>query len=156
KAMREQWRSSAVRDFDELKSKELDRIDLLERQYWEAWNANAAAAGRSGVDDDEADPEQGDADTDADMDADGTVGIPSPKAAVFLAGGHKCIERRCKPLGLDSPTKIAPTNPTGTDEYTSLTADALRKLPLAELVRVYRSQMGAPDQAPGKPPPAAP
>jgi hypothetical protein len=28
-----------------------------------------------------------------------------------------CIERRCKLFGLDAPTKIAPTNPEGTNPY---------------------------------------
>ena len=31
----------------------------------------------------------------------------------YLAGVMSCIERRCKILGLDAPTKIAPTAPDG-------------------------------------------
>jgi hypothetical protein len=38
--IREQWRASTVRDFDEMKAQELARIDHLEATLWEAWEAS--------------------------------------------------------------------------------------------------------------------
>jgi hypothetical protein len=160
-AIRDQWRASSLRDFDGLKAKELDRIDALEREYWAAWDAHRRAGGRQ-ADDGEVDPADADdhddtEDADDHDDTGGTDGsAPSPKAAVFLAGVNKCIERRCKILGLDAPTKVAPTTPDGCNEYNGLTPDALRRLPLDELVRKYHQALGAPNPIAGKPQPPGP
>lgn len=37
KAIHEEWRLSAIRDFDLAKQIELERINRLEQEYWEAW-----------------------------------------------------------------------------------------------------------------------
>lgn len=37
KYIQEQWRSSALIDFNEAKQRELERIDALEEQAWKAW-----------------------------------------------------------------------------------------------------------------------
>ena len=37
KALHEQWRDSGVRDFDLARSIELEKLNLLEREAWEAW-----------------------------------------------------------------------------------------------------------------------
>jgi hypothetical protein len=37
KAIREQWRQSAVRDFDERMSEQLAKLHHLARELWEAW-----------------------------------------------------------------------------------------------------------------------
>jgi hypothetical protein len=36
-AMRQQWQEQALLHFDEIKARELARIDRLEREYWQAW-----------------------------------------------------------------------------------------------------------------------
>jgi hypothetical protein len=72
-AIKKAWQQSAIRHFDEDVNKELDRIDLLERTYWEGWQRSC----REGRD-----------------------GNPS-----WLAGVERCVERRCKLLGLDAPEK---------------------------------------------------
>ena len=43
-AIRQQWRDSAVRDFDAARAVELAKIDRLERQYWEAWEKSCKDA----------------------------------------------------------------------------------------------------------------
>ncbi len=43
----------------------------------------------------------------------------------FLAIIDKCIERRCKILGLEAPQRLALTDPTGTKEYASDARTAL-------------------------------
>ncbi len=44
KAVRKQWRDSAIRDFDELRSIELEKIDLIEREAWAAWKRSQKPA----------------------------------------------------------------------------------------------------------------
>lgn len=36
-AVRKEWLESSIRDFDELKAKELAKLDEIERQAWEGW-----------------------------------------------------------------------------------------------------------------------
>jgi len=55
--------------------------------------------------------------------------------------GIKIMERRAKLLGLDAPTKIAPTDPSGENEYAGLSDDALKEL----AARIARPE---PDTAP--------
>src|SRR5436190_12314643 len=37
KAIRQEWRDSAVRDFDELRAIELQKLDFMEREAWAGW-----------------------------------------------------------------------------------------------------------------------
>ena len=47
----------------------------------------------------------------------------------------KCMKRRADLLGLDAPTKIAPTTPDGNDEYTGLTdTERLERLAAVDLL----------------------
>jgi len=106
------WQKSALMDVDAAKSEELARINRLELEYWNAWEASkrdkesTVAEKVTGAD----------TRTKAVKRAEGQVGNPS-----FLAGIERCIERRCKLLGLDAPAKTALTDPTGTKEYDSST-----------------------------------
>jgi hypothetical protein len=96
-AIRKKWRESSVRDFDEHVSRELDKIDLLEREHWEAWERSkkektvsrtSKKTGKNPADEASIEKQQRD-------------GNPA-----FLEGVLKCIERRCKLLGLDAPEKF--------------------------------------------------
>ena len=90
------WQKSALMDIDAAKSEELARINRLELEYWNAWEASkldkesTVAEKVIGMD----------TRTKAVKRAEGQVGNPS-----FLAGIERCIERRCKLLGLDAPSK---------------------------------------------------
>lgn len=86
KEIRKRWRESTIRDFDELRSEQLEKIDTVESEYWAGFERSQSKRHPSGN--------------------------PS-----FLAGVERCIERRCKLLGLDAPQKIAPTTPDGTQPY---------------------------------------
>lgn len=44
KAVRKLWRESSIRDFDELRSMELEKIDLIEREAWAAWKRSQKPA----------------------------------------------------------------------------------------------------------------
>ena len=75
KALHKQWVASALVDIDIAKSKELAKIDVLERENWDAWQRSCEGAKTK-------------------------TGNPR-----FLQGIERCIERRCKILGLDAPRK---------------------------------------------------
>ncbi len=78
KIIRQQWLDSALRDFDEARSRELAKIDNLEITYWQAWQR---VEGQTRVG-----PQLGD--------------------LRFLQGVQWCIDRRCKLLGLDAPDRM--------------------------------------------------
>src|SRR5690242_11244148 len=44
KAIRQDWRDSAIRDFDALRDLELQKLDLIEREAWEAWKRSQKPA----------------------------------------------------------------------------------------------------------------
>ena len=44
KAIRQDWRDSAIRDFDELRAIELQKVDLIEREAWGAWQRSQKPA----------------------------------------------------------------------------------------------------------------
>jgi hypothetical protein len=141
--IRKEWLSSSIRDFDEAKAAELAKIDHLESIAWDAWfrsggshtiltekavairpanwNPNSATQKRTR----RADIELED-DDDPRGPADGILGfnVESTEKTELLVGDERflgrvawCIDRRCKVFGVDAPTKIAPTDPTGESEY---------------------------------------
>lgn len=108
KAIRANWLQSSLRDFDEARAQELAKIDNLELTYWQAWersceNAETLVKKAKGVDD------QGKPiPSEIQQTSKGQAGDPR-----FLAGVERCIERRCKILGLDAPTKQEITGADG-------------------------------------------
>ena len=101
KALQQDWLNSALVDFNEAKSQELAKIDRLEREYWAAWERSCedaetvtekARASRGAEKPDSVEKTK---------QAKGQAGDPR-----FLAGIQWCIERRCKILGIDAPSKI--------------------------------------------------
>ena len=100
KAIQKAWRESSLIDMNEAKQQELERVDKLEREYWQAWeeskkDAETITKKGKGID------ESGKPNlNDFTAQRKGQTGDPR-----FLAGIERCIERRCKLLGLDSPEK---------------------------------------------------
>ena len=94
KRIRKEWRETYKEDFAKRQARELAKIDRLEREYWEAWERsigiNETRTVKNGKDGTEETVKQQD-----------LVGDPR-----FLDGIAKCIDRRCKILGIDAPTKI--------------------------------------------------
>lgn len=94
KAIQKAWLESSLRDFDEMRAEQLGKIDRLEREYWRGWERSCEDA--------ETVRKEGPASgvekiTKTEK---GQAGDPR-----FLAGVERCIERRCKLLGLDAPEK---------------------------------------------------
>lgn len=57
KAIQKEWRSSAIRNFDEQIEQELKKLDLVEREAWEAWERSKKPAQEANVRDN--DPTRG-------------------------------------------------------------------------------------------------
>jgi predicted transcriptional regulator len=116
KAIQKHWRASAIRDFDVLRERELQKLARLEREAWAAWERSQK-------------PSQ-----EAVISSDGTRQKTQKRVAEqagdarFLEQIHKCIASRRALLGLDAPTRIAPTSPDGKEPYHSYVMAELMKL----------------------------
>jgi predicted transcriptional regulator len=116
KAIRREWRDSRIRDFDEAVAMELKKLDHLEREAWSGWDRSQLPAESTKVTQDGSGKK-----------AEKTVrqqqGDPR-----FLDQVHRCIVGRRTLLGLDAPTRIAPTSPDGQEAYHSHVMARLLKL----------------------------
>jgi len=100
KELRRRWLESALQDFDTLKAKELAKIDVVESEYWSAWQKSQDKTERKSS---KMKEEAGRHVKESGIVTEDQVGDPR-----FLQGILKCIERRCAILGLDAPKTIAP------------------------------------------------
>ena len=95
--LHEEWKARIADSIDILKQRELARIDILEREYWNAWYRSIEAEVKA------LEVKEGDS------------GKRSTRRSVkkwavgkveFLQGVQWCIERRIEILGLKAPEKI--------------------------------------------------
>lgn len=116
KTIQQQWRESAIRDLDSLREKELRKLDAVELEAWKAWQRSQKPA------------------QEATVCTDGSTQKTVKKVAEqtgdprFLDQISKCIASRRALLGLDAPTKIAPTSPDGEEAYHSHVMAQLMRL----------------------------
>lgn len=96
KVLRGRWLRSSIRDFDEARAQELAKIDDLEREYWGAWDASKDKFEATTTEQSNGKMAQ----TKAKIHRETRTGDLR-----YLLGVQWCIERRCKLLGLDAPTK---------------------------------------------------
>lgn len=113
------WRTSSIRDFDAAREIELQRLNALEREYWDAWE-------KSKLDKEVATVERVTGDAGRDKAAKRTEAQTGNPA--YLAGVQWCVEQRCKLLGLYAPAKVAPTDPSGQNPYVGASTEELRAL----------------------------
>jgi hypothetical protein len=97
RCLQKRWQHQANIDFDKKRAEQLAKIDELERTYWFGWNNSlkreiTITEKREGSNDE--------SESRALIRRESRDGNPS-----FLEGVFRCIERRCKLLGLDAPTK---------------------------------------------------
>ncbi|MHC4403967.1 MAG: terminase gpP N-terminus-related DNA-binding protein [Planctomycetota bacterium] len=104
-AIRAEWRESRVRDFDEAVGIELKKLECLEREAWSAWRRSQHPAESTKV-----------TQVGSNKKAEKTVkeqhGDPR-----YLELVYRAITGRRTLLGLDAPTRIAPTGPDGKQPY---------------------------------------
>lgn len=98
------WQESAVANIEERKAAELEKVNQLERTYWDAWErslkpkeSRVRKAAKMGDSEDEAVA----ALRTSELKTEQRDGNPS-----YLEGVRWCIEQRCKILGLNAPTKV--------------------------------------------------
>ena len=89
------WRTTTALNLDEHKRQELARVDTLEREYWSAWERSQDEKVKTRTE-----RYFGKDGGKASVEKDSGLGNPA-----YLAGVMSCIDRRCKLLGLDAPTK---------------------------------------------------
>jgi len=109
KAVREEWLQSSLVDFNQRKAEELARIDRLEQQYWNSWEASKKERQTSVT-------EQTSGEGGEKLKA-GIRKVEQTGDPRYLNGVQWCITKRCEILGLDAPRKIAPTTPDGQEPY---------------------------------------
>jgi len=93
--LHEEWKTSRLYDMNEAKRKELARIDVLERQYWEGWELSKQKAHS------EADAIAGPGSTVTLHQKREQFGDPR-----YLNGIMSCINKRCEILGLNAPKSL--------------------------------------------------
>lgn len=94
--VQEQWRESSIRNFDEIRSVELSKINLVEREAWAAWQRSQKPA-QSAVVNGEGTSQR------ARKTLKNQYGDPR-----FLEQVNKCISQRRALLGLDVTPAISP------------------------------------------------
>lgn len=95
KELRNLWKESAIRDFDEAKALQLAKIDVLEAEYWEAWKRSLTT--KETLTNESGEGEKG-AWTKTITRREVMLGNPA-----YLAGVERCIAERSKLLGLYAP-----------------------------------------------------
>jgi len=93
------WRQSSIRDFDEIKQRELIKIDNLEKEYWNAWE-------KSKEDYEKTRKKYQDKQL-KELQKEDMVLSGDPR---FLSGVQWCINKRCEILGINAPVKTENTN----------------------------------------------
>ncbi|MBW4441862.1 MAG: hypothetical protein KME10_11625 [Plectolyngbya sp. WJT66-NPBG17] len=105
--LEKRWKEAALRDFDTERAKQLDRLDLLEREYWSAWERSQESKEstiseqlRNAAVSDDGSPIAGGGRIRQMTRTEQKIGDPQ-----FLAGVAKCVAERSKLLGLYIDTK---------------------------------------------------
>lgn len=104
KELQVEWREASAVAVAVAKAQELARLDVLEREYWAAWQASQRPVKKTSV-------RQGGpigSGTVSAIETTESVGNPA-----FLAGVMACIQRRCEILGVDAPRKQELGGPGG-------------------------------------------
>lgn len=107
KALHERWRATALRDFDAARAVELKKLQRIEREAWQAWQRSQEPLETTKV-------TQVGEDRRAEKSVRHQHGDPR-----YLEIVHRCIMSRRALMGLDAPTRVAPTSPDGDEAYHS-------------------------------------
>jgi hypothetical protein len=94
KIVRNEWRQSAIRDFDEATGEQLAKIDAVEAEAWASWELSKQSREITVTEAIEGERES----RKASVRREGQVGDPR-----FLERIQKCIEQRCVLLRLTAP-----------------------------------------------------
>jgi hypothetical protein len=122
--LRAQWLRSSICNLDAHKSRELARLEVIEREAWAAWERSKADRERTVREKVESAPL---ASPTSDTKRKPARGANRAKVSVHTEGRLPeneylrtllaCIAKRCDILGINAPTKVAPTDPSGEKPY---------------------------------------
>ena len=98
KTLENRWRAETSKGMAAHMEAELARLNELELTYWNSWEKSCTEKQTTSTEQSEGD---GGAKRRAALKKESRDGNPA-----FLAGVERCIERRCKILGIDAPIKI--------------------------------------------------
>ena len=104
-AVRNEWKESRSWDFKETVAIELKKLERVEREAWAAWERSQQPIESTKVVNDGEGKK-----------AEKTV-KHQPGDPRYLELVHRCVASRRSLLGLDAPTRIAPTSPDGDEAY---------------------------------------
>lgn len=108
KTLQAKWAEKSVMNIDARKRVELERIDLVEREAWQAWERSKGdkteQLTRSKALPSVKDPSKLEVQPVTDIQQRKWVTEGNPK---YLNVIMECVERRCKILGIDAPIKIS-------------------------------------------------
>jgi hypothetical protein len=96
KEIHKRWRESSLVNMNEVKQRELARIDQLETEYWQAWTRSIGESVKTTTSKSDKDGNR------ASINKEMLNGNPA-----FLGGVQWCIEQRCKIFGLYEAAKIS-------------------------------------------------
>lgn len=138
--IKERWSKSSILDFNEAKQRELARIDVLERTYWQAWERSCQiqerktqrkrVATKAELGFDEASKQSEERD-----------GNPA-----FLDGVMKCIMQRCAIFGINAAVRIAPADWRDEAKQLGGNPDTIKQLALA----AFSASLQQPDAGGGE------
>jgi hypothetical protein len=145
-AVQEEWLRSSIQKLDAAKAKELARLDLVEREAWRGWERSEQDRQRTTKERIEA---GGPA---ASGKKANQAGSNRAKVSVqtegrlpeneYLRTVLTCVNKRCEILGINAPRKVAPTDPTGEQEYVGRPTIEQRMGLLREMVAEFRRETG--------------
>ena len=93
KAIRKEWKNARIRDYNLAQEEQLQRVDKIERNAWDEWARSKQAA------ESETQKTTGDG-IEVSRTVKGQCGDPR-----YLDIALKCVDRRCRILGLETPTR---------------------------------------------------
>jgi len=99
KVIRDRWLESSVRDFDTAKSEQLAKIDHMESEAWQSWEKSKEPAKSINS------KKGGNLSNEVITKVEYRTGNPA-----YLNIVDRCIERRCRLLGLDAELRYADVN----------------------------------------------
>lgn len=115
KALVGEWQESAAEDIAAVKARELQKLDAIEEEAWREWERSKEdwikKSSKKGG---------GNSDPETKVETGGQCGDPR-----YLQALLGIQDRRAKILGMDAPTKIAPTDPSGQHEHGKMTDEEL-------------------------------
>lgn len=122
-----EWQESAREDIAAVKACELQKLDVLEEEAWAEWERSKLDWRKQSTKDGGVNAKGEAAGPETKVETGGQCGDPR-----YLQALLGIQERRAKIFGIDAPSKVAPTDPSGEREYGKMT-DAELNARIAEL-----------------------